>query len=449
MTHVIKINLNDTFSETNLVVSNNQQIRNTVNEEAFSIKAETETAHVAAVTSSTETNDTRFNLRQAKAIHNFDNTSYSNDSSYNYLKLTAGDYLLIMKKLDDNWLIGENSAGDKGLFPLNCIELIQDRENELSPNPILNRTQRRFTIMFSDDKHQQQDELVFDKFGTTPNLSSYANNGNNGNNSTAESREDTQSFSSFASSNEDPVTSSNYNPYVNDTVVEFMPTIVDTQVSEIEQQQPPKTCNYCRVNFDFHPENKNELGCFKGEYLKIKSGINEEWLDCLNYYNKSGIVPGNFVTLLDDGSFAKDLFENQSRASTTSLNNSQKVSNGGGGSGANTIMSEILAARHSMPVQESMPSCSANFDGGAKNQLPLVMNVPLFENKYERSSSSSQVVDLKVPETTTVKTRSLTPETPNELAKSNRKSGPKPPIPPKPSIALKPRIPPKPTSNFK
>ena len=83
----------------------------------------------AAAAPAGDTKDMSFNLRQAKAIHNFDNTSYSNDSSYNYLKLTAGDYLLITKKLDDNWLVGENSAGDKGLFPLNCIELIQGKNS--------------------------------------------------------------------------------------------------------------------------------------------------------------------------------------------------------------------------------------------------------------------------------------------------------------------------------
>ena len=296
-----------------------------------------------------------------------------------------------------------------------------DRENEFSPTPILNRTQRRFTQMLSEDVFQQE-ELVYDKLGTAPNLSSYANNGASITDSLISSL-DTQSFSSFDEN--DAIPAAGYNAYVNDTLVEepVQQPELDALADALTIDKLPK---YCRVNFDFHPENRNELGCFKGEYLKIHAKLSDDWIDCLNYYNKSGIVPANFVMLMDDSSFARDLFENQTRASTTSLNNNAQKDNG------TATLSETI--RHSMPVHELIPAYSPSF---ANNSSQPTLNVSL-EHKYERSSSSGHVIDLKVPASETGKTRSLTPDMTGDAAKSIRRSGPKPPIPPKPKIAPKP-----------
>jgi hypothetical protein len=119
MTHVIKINLNNPAAAI--------QPTHSANKEQTQPVATHQEVTSPTTDSPSVSKDISFNLKQAKAIYNFDNTTYSNDSSYNYLKLTAGDYLLITKKVDDNWLLGENSAGDKGLFPLNCVQLIQGK----------------------------------------------------------------------------------------------------------------------------------------------------------------------------------------------------------------------------------------------------------------------------------------------------------------------------------
>ena len=58
---------------------------------------------------------------------------------------------------------------------------------------------------------------------------------------------------------------------------------------------------YCRVNYDFSPENESELGCLAGEYLKIVGQSSEyaEWTKCENHYGKSGLVPTNFLDKTD------------------------------------------------------------------------------------------------------------------------------------------------------
>ena len=64
-------------------------------------------------------------FRQAKAIHAFDYTHLVNEEQ-KYLKLNVGDYILVTGELKDpNWLQGEDSSGEKGIFPANYIEYIQ------------------------------------------------------------------------------------------------------------------------------------------------------------------------------------------------------------------------------------------------------------------------------------------------------------------------------------
>jgi hypothetical protein len=128
MTHVIKINLSNAASAAQ-VISTPSVVINKEPQMPSQMVNEKVAPQTVDSPAANQNKDVNFNLKQAKAIHNFDNTTYSNDSSYNYMKLTAGDYLLITKKLDDNWLLGENSSGDKGLFPLNCVQLTQGKQH--------------------------------------------------------------------------------------------------------------------------------------------------------------------------------------------------------------------------------------------------------------------------------------------------------------------------------
>jgi hypothetical protein len=297
---------------------------------------------------------------------------------------------------------------------------VLDRESDVSPNPILNRTQRRFTMMLSEDHSKpSEDTLTYDKFGTTPNLSSYTN-------SITDSfmSADTQSFSSF----DEVPSSSEFNESSNNS--NFSATVNDRTI--MEEINPPvnevKVFKYCRVNFDFRPESKNELGCFNGEYLKIQSKVSEDWIECVNYYNKIGLVPVSFVTFLEDDSFARELFENQTRTSTTSLNTIQP-------SGDNaSLKNEPVPSKSTFPLGQSIQPVIDLKTAINSSILRPTLNIPN-ETRYERSASSSQVIDLKAPDS--VKNRSLTPEVFGEITKSNRKSGPKPPIPPKPKVLTK------------
>lgn len=71
-----------------------------------------------------------------------------------------------------------------------------------------------------------------------------------------------------------------------------------------------------RIDYDFNPEHDCELGCLRGEYLKILSDIssNSDWVKCENFYQKIGLVPFSFLTILNQ-SEGKSLFENQNRIS--------------------------------------------------------------------------------------------------------------------------------------
>jgi len=80
---------------------------------------------------------------------------------------------------------------------------------------------------------------------------------------------------------------------------------------------------YCKVDYDFQPVSEQELGCLRGEYLQIDEIIGE-WYKCTNQYGKIGNVPYNYVTILDS-TLGKDLFENQSKATTVQLPQTSNV----------------------------------------------------------------------------------------------------------------------------
>lgn len=72
-------------------------------------------------------NKNKLILKQAKAIREFNSSQFSQVDTINkYLDLSIGDYVLITGNLDQNWFIGENHLGAKGIFPVNCVELISN-----------------------------------------------------------------------------------------------------------------------------------------------------------------------------------------------------------------------------------------------------------------------------------------------------------------------------------
>lgn len=69
-----------------------------------------------------------YKLKQAKVIYEFDAAKYSSQQAdYKYMSLSVGEYVLLTKKIDENWIEGEKATGESGIFPLNCIELIKSK----------------------------------------------------------------------------------------------------------------------------------------------------------------------------------------------------------------------------------------------------------------------------------------------------------------------------------
>jgi hypothetical protein len=98
----------------------------------------------------------------------------------------------------------------------------------------------------------------------------------------------------------------------------------DVLTTQSQHHQP----QYCRVMYDFQPENDLELGCFSGDYLQVECEHNSDWYKCVNYLGKSGLVPRAYISLLptleDDESTrtARDLFDEQHRRPSVDKRNS-------------------------------------------------------------------------------------------------------------------------------
>lgn len=161
---------------------------------------------------------------------------------------------------------------------------------------------------------------------------------------------------------------------------------------------------YCQVNYDFTPENSDELACFRGEYLQVRGKLNDEWIDCVNYYNKSGLVPANFVTFLsDDDKFARNLYDTsafKSRVESKELIDNNSLS---------SVDDLIQFEKQTSPFQ--------------------VKSVQQNDNKYERSSSSGKLSSLKNQHQVANRIRSMSRLSPLEHVHPTSK----PPVPPKPT----------------
>ena len=97
------------------------------------------------------------------------------------------------------------------------------------------------------------------------------------------------------------------------------PVVTDTEPPQIAVEQPKK---YCLVDFDFRPENENELGCLSGDYLQLIEFVDEsnEWFLAENTYGKRGLVPLNFVTvILRNKPTIEQLFEKRIMSKNESL----------------------------------------------------------------------------------------------------------------------------------
>ena len=68
-------------------------------------------------------NTTYTSLKQAKVLYAFSRESGNEQAKY--LKLNKGDYMLVTGNLDENWVIGEDFKGEKGIYPANYIEYIE------------------------------------------------------------------------------------------------------------------------------------------------------------------------------------------------------------------------------------------------------------------------------------------------------------------------------------
>jgi hypothetical protein len=87
--------------------------------------------------------------RQAKVIKSF--RSPLNNNEFNYLNLQTDTYILVRGQIDENWLNVETFNGESGIFPAKYVEYLDGDGSSLDQNqPILNRTQRKFTLGSED-----------------------------------------------------------------------------------------------------------------------------------------------------------------------------------------------------------------------------------------------------------------------------------------------------------
>ena len=111
--------------------------------------------------------------KQARVLFTF--CRESDNDQIKYLKLEAGDYVLVSGKFDENLVVCENFKNEKGLFPENYLEYIEglflniflysylnvqifaktlniEQKLDSEPVSILNRTQRRYTLIDKEIK---------------------------------------------------------------------------------------------------------------------------------------------------------------------------------------------------------------------------------------------------------------------------------------------------------
>jgi hypothetical protein len=262
-------------------------------------------------------NQSHLILRQAVVKNEF--LPPYDDQLNSYLKLDVGDYVLVTGVIDENWLIGENIRGDKGLFPLSSIQYLDEKERsekKLSNNaqmseslagginnfdssinefsqleaelPILNRTQRKYTLTSSSE---------LDAYNMNENLTPQRDN--------ATKVEQIQTSPSLTSS----------------TALNELD--INKNSVQLDNEQTNKSAQFCRANYDFQPKNSNELGCLCGDYLQVVDVYkNSEWVKVTNFYGKSGLVPMSFISLLDrvESSRLDDLFKRNKKSSESGTN---------------------------------------------------------------------------------------------------------------------------------
>jgi hypothetical protein len=202
--------------------------------------------------------------KQAKVLYDFKTTTeneYYNDE-LKYLNLTQNDYVLITDKLNSDWYIGENYTGEKGIIPIQYVEILDDSITR--SNSILNRTQRLNYMTNNVEQSYLNDEVPLSP------------------------------------------------------VVDY--STDDLQKAEMEDSIKNNAITttrpiYCRLNYDFRAENENELTSSYGEYVKIiDEYYSQDWIKCMNSSNKIGLVPLSYVTLVhgsDETELAGQTFEKE------------------------------------------------------------------------------------------------------------------------------------------
>ena len=365
-------------------------------------------------------------MKQAKVIWEFNNEQELSQNK-DFLRLDLGDYVLVMANLDEHWTLGENFKGEKGIFPTRCIEYIQE-ENKSTENPILNRTQRKYTQMSVDDEIDTSDYKVVNEIYSKANDSHNISNSN----------QTYQTDSSLV----------NTNFYVN--------SIEDTQIVQKEnvniyQNSDSKSFfndsyKYCQMNFRFQSENEGELDCLPGEYLKLFGKIKEDnqgWIKCVNIDGKVGIVPLNYVTLLNEDSNAKYLFESQQNTSDTSQSSAnyhayvneqieEPVLKSNSKVGAlNKFYDNFLSKPSEQNEYHSYVNSSFEFQPNEQPKQNAQLDKPVYRNSSAQNSFvKNSINNFENTINENERSRSSTPD--SLKSDTTKKNKIKPPVPPKP-----------------
>jgi len=417
------------------------------------------------------------------------------------------DEILVGKnRLDENWFYGHylNDSSKTGIFPIShVIEIIhmdnRERKDQLVEAESIpekkflpNKPQRQAKTLHSFESESNDPKYKYLNFSAGQYLFIHDTLDENwliGEKLNGEKGLIPIKYVEFVEQEKIPLnrTQSNFKgkSVLNDSIAEETTAPLVQSASETKldvNHNEPKhySVKYCHVNFDFKPESDNELGCLKGEYLKIlKINLEKsEWLEAENVFGKKGMVPVNFVTLMyEQNSAVEKLFENdkQKKLKNRSLsvvnnfssislnelkrinteNQSEVVQKAEIDSSAKEITEQITTRENAgndlTPVRKYRPE---NKISKTSKMFEEIINQTKTESKLVQLQRHNRFSSLKNDKTsdTYLSCSSLnlssTPVSPgiNAPQSNTVPTYRKPPDPPIKSVQKKPPIPPKPTS---
>nr|XP_006820391.1 PREDICTED: SH3 domain-containing protein 19-like [Saccoglossus kowalevskii] len=190
--------------------------------------------------------------------------SYSKQN-YDELSFDQDEVIILVKKVDDDWLIGRN-VDEEGMFPKKFVRIIKPLPSESAP-----RLSGPSAVAVYDYDSVNPDDLNFNNGDVIKLLQRIGDDWYKG--------ECNGEIGMFPKN------------FVE--VVEDLPEYVEE--TQVDWGSGPR----CRARFDYEGEEENDLEFDEGEIIKLISYVDEEWLKG-EVNGKIGIFPIEFVEIIED-----------------------------------------------------------------------------------------------------------------------------------------------------